>query len=151
MTSSITKFRIHLRRASRNAITDLRKNVPKFTNRKLRTIRTLRYEKQAPGKEGGRTRVTYFGRKWSFLRPRHVRKFVKEGYFFVPRYKVKGGGGGKNTPTIHEIYAALTPSDSQSDLASEFAAANCCRLTSSDINVNPTYFPVSVFILLLRR
>ena len=48
MTSSITKFRIHLRRASRNAITDLRKNVPKFTNRKLRTIRTLRYEKQAP-------------------------------------------------------------------------------------------------------
>ena len=74
------------------------------------------------GKEGGRTRVTYFGRKWSFLRPRHVRKFVKEGYFFVPRYKVKGGGG-KNTPTIHEIYAALTPSASQSDLASEFAAA----------------------------
>ena len=104
------------------------------------------------GKEGGRTRVTYFGRKRSFLRPRHVRKFVKEGYFFVPRYKVKGGGGGgKNTHTIHEIYAALTPSDSQSDLASEFAAANCCRLTSSDINVNPTYFPVSVFILLLRR
>ena len=48
MTSSITKFRIHLRRASKNAITDLRKNVPKFTNRKLRTIRTLRYEKQAP-------------------------------------------------------------------------------------------------------
>ena len=48
MTSSITKFRIHLRRASRNAINDLRKNVPKFTNRKLRTIRTLRYEKQAP-------------------------------------------------------------------------------------------------------
>ena len=38
-----------LRRASRNAIIDLRKNVPKFTNRKLRTIRTLRYEKQVPG------------------------------------------------------------------------------------------------------
>ena len=47
MTSSITKFRIHLRRASRNAITDHRKNVPKFTNPKLRTIRTVRYEKQA--------------------------------------------------------------------------------------------------------
>ena len=34
-----------------------------------------------------------------------------------------GGGGGENPLTIHEIYAALTPSDSRSDLASEFAAA----------------------------
>ena len=30
----------------------------------------------------------------SFLRPPHVRDFVKEGYFFVPRYEVWGGGGG---------------------------------------------------------
>ena len=52
-----------------------------------------------------------------------------------------GGGGGtqvqrgaltvlhisrkkvENSLTIHEIYAALTPSDSRSDWASEFAAA----------------------------
>ena len=31
--------------------------------------------------------------------------------------------GGENPLTIHEIYAALMPSDSRSDWASEFAAA----------------------------
>ena len=31
--------------------------------------------------------------------------------------------GVENPLTIHEIYAALTPSDYQSDWASEFAAA----------------------------
>ena len=56
----------------------------------------------------------------SFLRPPHVRDFVKEGYFFVPRYVV---WGGENPLTIHEIYAALTPNDSRSDWASEYAAA----------------------------
>ena len=35
--------------------------------------------------------------------------------------------GGENLLTIHEIYAALTPSDSLRYLASEFAAATCCR------------------------
>ena len=54
-----------------------------------------------------------------FLRPPHVRDFVKEGYFFVTRYEV----WGQNSLTIHEIYAALTPSDSRSDWASEFSAA----------------------------
>ena len=34
------------------------------------------------GTEGGRTRVTYFAED--------VRDFVKEGYFFVPRYEVWG-------------------------------------------------------------
>ena len=64
-------------------------------------------------------------KKGSFLRPPHVRDFVKEGYFFVPRYEVwgGGGGGGENPLTIHEIYAALMQSDSRSEWASEFAAA----------------------------
>ena len=30
------------------------------------------------------------GRRGLFLRPPHVRDFVKEGYFFVPRYEVWG-------------------------------------------------------------
>ena len=51
------------------------------------------------------------GRRGLFLRPPHVRDFVKEGYFFVPRYEVCG----QNPLTIHEIYAAVTPSDSRSD------------------------------------
>ena len=37
------------------------------------------------GTEGGRT---FVGRRGLFLRPPHVRDFVKEGYFFVPRYEV---------------------------------------------------------------
>ena len=36
--------------------------------------------------------------------------------------------GGENFLTIHEIYAALTPSDSRSDWASEFAAATSCSV-----------------------
>ena len=80
------------------------------------------------GTEGGRTRVTYFAEEGVFCKTsaRDLRDFVKEGYFFVPRYKV-WGGGGENPLTIHEIYAALTPSDSRSDWASEFASATCCR------------------------
>ena len=57
--------------------------------------------------------------KGSFLRPPHVRDFVKEGYFLCPGTKY----GGEKSLTIHEIYTALTPSDSRSDWASEFAAA----------------------------
>ena len=68
------------------------------------------------GTEGGRTRVTYFAEGGVFLKPPHVRDFVKEGYFFVPRYEVW-------VVEIHEIYSALTPSDSRSDWASESAAA----------------------------
>ena len=46
------------------------------------------------GTEGGRTFVTYFAEEGVFfLRPPHVRMSL----------------------TIHEIYAALTPSDSRSD------------------------------------
>ena len=63
------------------------------------------------------------GRRGLFLRPPHVRDFVKEGYFLYPGTKY----GGQNPLTIHEIYAALTPSNSRSDWASEFAAATCCR------------------------
>ena len=41
------------------------------------------------------------------------------GTFLYPGMKY----GGQNPLTIHEISAALTPSDSQSDWASVFAAA----------------------------
>ena len=58
--------------------------------------------------------------KGSFFRPLQVRDFVKEGYFFVPRYEVWG-------VKIHKIYAALTPSDSLSYWASVFSATTCCR------------------------
>ena len=48
--------------------------------------------------EGGNTQVQRGAapalrisrKKGSFLRPPYVRDFVKEGYFFVPRYEVWG-------------------------------------------------------------
>ena len=43
---------------------------------------------------GGRTRVnTYFTEEGVFLRPPHVRDFVKEWYFLYPGTKYAGGGG----------------------------------------------------------
>ena len=78
---------------------------------------------------GPQQSYVFRGGRGLFLRPPHVRDFVKEGYFFVSRYEVWGGGGGENPLTIHEIYAALTPSDSQRDWASEFDAVTCCRET----------------------
>ena len=68
---------------------------------------------------GGRTFVTYFAEEGVFLRPPHVRDLVKEGTFSYPGTKY----GGENPLTIHEISAAVTPSGSRSDWASEFAAA----------------------------
>ena len=43
----------------------------------------------------------------------------RRGLFLYPGTKY----GGQNPLTIHELYAALTPSDSRSDWASEFATA----------------------------
>ena len=36
----------------------------------------------------------------SFLRPPHVRDFVKEGYFFVPRYEVWGSKSPYNPRSL---------------------------------------------------
>ena len=52
------------------------------------------------GSEGGRTRVTYFAEEGVFLTPPHVRDFVKEGYFFVPRYEVWGSKSPYNPRNI---------------------------------------------------
>ena len=58
-------------------------------------------------------------KKGPLLRPPHFRDFVKEGYQGTKARSI----GGENPLTIHVIYVALTPSDSRSDWASEFAAA----------------------------
>ena len=39
---------------------------------------------------GPHPRYVFRGGRGLFLRPPHVRDFVKEGYFFVPRYEVLG-------------------------------------------------------------
>ena len=63
------------------------------------------------------------GRRGLFLRPPHVRDFVKEGYFLVPRYEVWGSKSPCNPRNIRGSEA----SDSRSDWTSESAAATCCR------------------------
>ena len=72
-----------------------------------------------PVQRGPHLRYGFRGRRGLFLRPPHVRDFVKKGTFLYPGKKY----GGQNPLTIHEIYAALTPIDSRSDWASEFDAA----------------------------
>ena len=42
------------------------------------------------GGGGGAPALRISRKKGSFLRPPHVRDFVKEGYFFVSRYEVSG-------------------------------------------------------------
>ena len=82
-------------------------------------------------KDGGRTCVTYFAEEGVFLTLR-ISRFVKEGYLFVPRYIIWGVG---NPLTIHQISAALTPSDSRSDWDSESAAATAAAKQAEDYKI----------------
>ena len=49
---------------------------------------------------GSHLRYVFRGRKGLFLRPPHVRDFVKEGFFFVPRYEVWGSKSPYNPRNI---------------------------------------------------
>ena len=61
-----------------------------------------------PGGGGGHSgtvgvphpRYVFRGGRGLFLRPPHVRDFVKEGYFFVPRYEVWGSKSPYNPRNI---------------------------------------------------
>ena len=77
---------------------------------------------------GSHLRYVFRGRRGLFLRPPHVRDFVKEGYVLYSGTKYCG----QNPLTIHEIYAALTPSDSRSDWASEFLPPLAAAKQSED-------------------
>ena len=47
-------------------------------------------------------RYVFRGRRGLFLRPPHVRDFVKEGYFFVLRYEVWGSKSPYNPRNIRD-------------------------------------------------
>ena len=49
---------------------------------------------------GPHPRYIFRRRRGLFLRPPHVRDFVKEGYFFVPRYEVWGSKSPYNPRNI---------------------------------------------------
>ena len=66
-------------------------------------------EGHAPGGGGGgalgfiggpHLRYVFRGRRGLFLRPPHVRDFVKEEYFLVPRYEVWGSKSPYNPRII---------------------------------------------------
>ena len=72
----------------------------------------------------GRTRVTYSAEEGIFFKTSACPRFCRRRVLFCTLVRSMGGGGRDENPlTIHEIYAALTPSD----WASDFAAATCCR------------------------
>ena len=49
---------------------------------------------------GPHPRYIFRGRRGLFLRPPHVRDFIKEGYFFLPRYEVWGSKSPYNPRNI---------------------------------------------------
>ena len=63
------------------------------------------------------------GKRGISLKHPHIRNFVKQGKFIVPRYEV----WGSKCLTIHEKYASLTPSYSLCDWGSQYAVDTCCR------------------------
>ena len=58
--------------------------------------RALRY------RGGPHLRYVFRGRRGLFLKPPHVRDFVKEGYFFLPRYEVWGSKSPYNPRNIRD-------------------------------------------------
>ena len=68
---------------------------PEASNSSRRGGGALRY------RGGPHLRYVFRGRRGLFLRPPHqVRDFVKEGYFFVPRYEVWGSKSPYNPQNI---------------------------------------------------
>ena len=76
------------------------------------------------GTEGGRTPFSHFAEEGVLFKTSACPRFCKRRVLFCTQVRSMEG---ENPLTIHEIYAALTPSDSQSDWASEFAASTCYR------------------------
>ena len=66
----------------------------------------------SPGGGGGTQvlrgpRYVFRVRRGLFLRPPHVRDFVNEGYFFVPRYEVWGSKSPYNPRNIRDAFTIL--------------------------------------------
>ena len=71
-------------------------------------------------------------RKGSFFKTSACPRFCKRRVLLCTQVRSKGVG---NHLTIHEIYSALTPSDSRSDWASESAAATSAAKHAEDYKI----------------
>ena len=61
------------------------------------------------GTEGAAPALGILPKKGSFLRPPDVRDFVKEGYFFVPRYEVWGVKIPLQSTKYTRLWRRMTP------------------------------------------
>ena len=95
-------------------------------------IVTSKYDARGGGGGGGgalryrggpHPRYVFRGRRGLFLRPPHVRDFVKEGHFFVPRYEVWGSKSPYNPGNIRGSDAECSRSIWLTSLLPPLAAA----------------------------
>ena len=90
----------------------------KFSNVKTYSLRPLCAARSGGGGGGGEGTEVQSGvppalrisrKRGSFLRPPHVRNFVKEGYFFVPRYEVWGMKIPLQSTNYTRLWCGMTP------------------------------------------
>ena len=90
--------------------------------------------------EGGRTRLAYFAEEGVFFKTSECPRFCIKRVFFCNQV---GSMGGENPLTIHEIYAALTPS--------YVGFRVCCRkrnrqrIIKSEVKIRVPVHPMSLF------
>ena len=94
------------------------------------------------GTEGGLARVTYSAEEGVFLRPPHVRDFVKEWYFFIPRYEVWGWKSPYNPQNTHGSDPEWLPK--WRGLPS-LLPLNRQRINTSKVKIRVSVHPMSVF------
>ena len=81
-------------------------------------------------------------KKGSFLRPPHVRDFVKEGSFFVPRYEVRGLKIPLQSTKYTLLWRRVTPE--VTGLRS-LPPRNRQRIITSKVKMRVPHHPMSVF------
>ena len=85
-------------------------------------------------------------KKGSFLRPPHVRDFVKEGYFFLPRYEVWGSKSPYNPWNIRSSDAEWLPKWLGCRVCCcHLLPLNTQRIIKSKVKIPVPVHPMSVF------
>ena len=95
---------------------------------------------------GPHLRYVFRGRRGLFLGPPHVRDFVKEGYFFVPRYEVWGSKSPYNPRNIRRSDAEWLPKWLGFRVCCRhLLPLNTQRIIKSKVKIRVPVHPMSVF------
>ena len=111
---------------------------------------SLHFRERGGGGGGGGTRVQRGAalalhisrKKGSFLRPPQVRDFVKEGYFFVPRYEVWGVRIPLQSTKYIRLGCRVTPEVTR---LPSLLPLNRQRIIKSKVKISVPVHPISVF------